>query len=224
MTTNTHDTNAAESVHHLVRDHYGDVVTRKTSCCAPAVDTRTISQKIGYSGEALDAVPEDANLGLGCGNPTALASLLEGEVVVDLGAGAGLDALVAAKAVGSTGRVIGVDMTPEMLTSARKNAVDMGVHGYVEFREGLIEELPVASSSADVVISNCVINLSPDKPRAFREAFRVLKSGGAAVLLTSERKILELALREAKMLYLERLMPVEVLGQRAFFFKLKKAT
>ena len=166
------------NVHELVRAQYAAVVTRQTSCCGGGeVDTKAISQNLGYGAE-LDAVPDAANLGLGCGNPAALASLKTGEVVVDLGAGAGLDALIAARAVGPTGRVIGVDMTPEMLAKARKNAVTMGVHGYVEFREGLIEDMPVRSASADVILSNCVINLSPDKPAAFREAFRVLKPGG----------------------------------------------
>lgn len=125
-----------EAVHELVREGYAEVATRQTACCGPKmVDTRGISQQIGYSDDTLDAVPDEANLGLGCGNPTALASLRPGEVVVDLGAGAGLDALIAAQAVGPTGRVIGVDMTQEMLTNARKHAVDTGVHGFVEFRE-----------------------------------------------------------------------------------------
>ncbi len=168
-----------DNVRELVQERYAEVVTRQTSCCGGGVvDTKEISKNLGYSGESLDAVPEGANLGLGCGNPTALASLQLGEVVVDLGAGAGLDALIAAKAVGPTGRVIGVDMTPEMLSNARKNAVTMGVQGHVEFREGYIEDMPITSNSADVVISNCVINLSPDKPAAFREAYRVLKPGG----------------------------------------------
>lgn len=174
MTTSTNE------IRESVQKSYSEVVTRKKSCCGPAAsyDPRTTSTKIGYEKETLDAVPEDANLGLGCGNPNALASLQLGETVVDLGAGAGLDALIAAKAVGPEGRVIGVDMTQAMLSSARKNAVKMDVQGYVEFREGYIEDLPVASGSADVVISNCVINLSTDKPLAFREAFRILKSGG----------------------------------------------
>lgn len=168
-----------ENIHELVRERYAEVVTRQTSCCGPGdVDVDAISKNLGYGQETLDALPDGANLGLGCGNPTALAGLKEGEVVVDLGAGAGLDALIAAKAVGPEGRVIGVDMTPEMLANARKNAVTMGVHGYVEFREGYIEDMPVRTESADVILSNCVINLSPDKPAAFREAFRVLKPGG----------------------------------------------
>jgi SAM-dependent methyltransferase len=163
----------------LVREQYAQVATRQTGCCgSTASNARTTSQGLGYTAETLDAVPEAANLGVGCGNPNAISALQPGEVVVDLGAGAGLDALIAAQAVGPTGRVIGVDMTPEMLTSARANAVTMGVHGFVEFREGLIEDMPVSSGSADVIISNCVINLSPDKPAAFREAFRVLKPGG----------------------------------------------
>jgi len=133
---------------------------------------------LGYSEEQLDEVPDGANLGLGCGNPTALAALQTGEVVVDLGSGGGLDAFISAQRVGPSGRVIGVDMTPDMLARARRNAVEMGVEGYVEFREGLIEQMPIAADTADVIISNCVINLSPDKPAVFREAFRVLKSGG----------------------------------------------
>lgn len=169
----------AADVRTLVREQYGQVAERTSSCCGPAsVDTASISARLGYGADALAAVPDDANLGLGCGNPHAISALREGEVVVDLGAGAGLDALIAARAVGPTGRVIGVDMTPQMLQSARANAVAMGVHGYVEFREGIIEDLPIAANTADVIISNCVINLSPDKPAAFREAFRVLKPGG----------------------------------------------
>jgi ubiquinone/menaquinone biosynthesis C-methylase UbiE len=132
---------------------------------------------MGYSEEDLRAAPEGANLGLGCGNPLAHASLKEGETVLDLGAGAGFDCFLAARRVGKTGRVIGVDMTPEMIQKARENARGWGL-GNVEFRLGEIEKLPVEDGSVDVLISNCVINLSPDKPRVFREAFRVLKPGG----------------------------------------------
>jgi len=163
-----------------VRDSYAQVVSRRTNEASPEGDeaARRASTVMGYSRHELDGVPDAANLGVGCGNPTALASLSPGETVVDLGSGAGLDAFLAARAVGAEGRVIGVDTTPEMLAAARKNAVDMGVHGHVEFREGLIEALPLSDDSADVVISNCVINLSVDKPLVFREAFRVLRSGG----------------------------------------------
>jgi len=162
-----------------VRERYAAVARESRSCCGgPAHDPRKTSQSIGYDGEALDSVPAEANLGLGCGNPTALAALKRGEVVLDLGSGGGLDALLASSEVGEEGRVIGVDMTREMLGRARRNAVKMGVEEYVEFREGIIEALPVASASVDVVISNCVINLSPDKAAVFREAFRVLKPGG----------------------------------------------
>lgn len=162
-----------------VQRRYAEVARASSSCCGgPAHDATKTSKSIGYDQEQLDSVPEEANLGLGCGNPTALAGLKPGEVVVDLGAGAGLDSLIAAPKVGPTGHVIGVDMTREMLGQARRNAVKMGVEAYVEFREGIIEALPVATGSADVIISNCVINLSPDKPAVFREAFRVLKPGG----------------------------------------------
>jgi len=132
---------------------------------------------MGYSQDEIGSVPEGANLGLGCGNPTALASLKEGETVIDLGCGAGFDAFLAANRVGKTGRVIGIDMTPNMLQNARANA-EKGSYKNVEFRLGEIENLPVADSCADAIISNCVINLSPDKPGVFREAFRVLKPGG----------------------------------------------
>lgn len=180
MSTSNAKLATPEAIRETVRERYAEAATRKAPCCGdtPSCETKAASEKIGYSSETLDSVPEDANLGLGCGNPTALASIQPGETVVDLGSGAGLDGLIAAKAVGPTGRIIGVDMTPEMLKSARENAVKMGVHGYVEFREGLIEYLPVNSETADLLISNCVINLSPDKTRVFSEAFRVLKSGG----------------------------------------------
>ena len=168
--------------HTVVREGYARVAKEKTSCCGPTgrgtttdIDT---AKQIGYSDAELEGPAAAGNLGLGCGNPTAIADLQPGEVVVDLGSGAGFDALLAAEKLGSDGRFIGVDMTPEMLARARTNAVNAGYAQTVEFREGLIEALPVASGLADVIISNCVINLSPDKKTAFSEAFRVLKPGG----------------------------------------------
>ncbi len=148
------------------------------SCCSPQ---DAASQAIGYSAEELGSIPEGANMGLGCGNPTALASLKEGEVVLDLGAGGGIDCFLAANAVGKTGSVIGVDMTPEMIEKARENARKSG-HENVEFRLGEIEHLPVADNSVDAVISNCVINLSPDKGQVFKEAYRTLKPGGKVMV------------------------------------------
>jgi len=141
----------------------------------------TQSTKIGYSPQELDSIPEGADLGLGCGNPTALASLRPGEVVLDLGSGAGIDCFLASQAVGDTGRVIGVDMTAEMIDRARANARASEVDN-VEFRLGEIEHLPVVDGSVDVIISNCVVNLSPDKPQVFGEAFRALKPGGRMFL------------------------------------------
>jgi SAM-dependent methyltransferase len=132
---------------------------------------------MGYSSDELRHVPESSNMGLGCGNPTAIASLEPGQSVLDLGSGGGLDCFLAARQVGETGQVIGVDMTPEMVSKARANA-RVGGYGNVEFRLGEIEHLPVADRSVDIILSNCVINLSPDKPAVFREAFRVLRGGG----------------------------------------------
>jgi ubiquinone/menaquinone biosynthesis C-methylase UbiE len=132
---------------------------------------------MGYSKEDLSGVVEGANLGLGCGNPTAIGNLKQGEIVLDLGSGGGFDCFLAAKKVGPTGRVIGVDMTPEMLSRARENALKMGTTN-VEFRLGEIEHLPLADGSVDVIISNCVVNLSPDKRQVFKDALRVLKPGG----------------------------------------------
>ena len=169
-----------------VRERYAGVVKDNTSCCGSGAgqnsccgggDFDDISRQIGYSDDEMGSVPEGANLGLGCGNPTAIAGIKEGETVIDLGSGAGFDCFLAAQKVGAPGRVIGVDMTPEMLARARENAVKGG-YGNVEFRLGEIEHLPVADGTADVIISNCVINLAPDKARVFSEAFRVLKPGG----------------------------------------------
>jgi SAM-dependent methyltransferase len=166
-----------EKVRDLVRERYGKAASKQSGGCCGS-NAESLAKSIGYSREEIESAPEGANLGLGCGNPTALAALQPGETVLDLGSGAGFDALIAAPRVGPTGRVIGVDMTPEMLERARINAVQAGYAGTVEFREGTIEALPVAAGTVDVIISNCVINLSPDKPAVFREAFRVLKPGG----------------------------------------------
>ena len=170
-----------DEIRKVVREGYAQVAKRQSCCCGPA-DTADgapadISRQMGYSDEEMTSVPEGANLGLGCGNPVALAALEEGQVIVDLGSGAGFDCFLAAQKVGPLGKVIGVDMTPDMLDKARANAEATGV-GNVEFRLGEIENLPVADNTADTIISNCVINLSPDKHRVFGEASRVLKPGG----------------------------------------------
>ena len=172
-------------IRNIVREKYAQVAVGAkrsccggpSSCCGSGGTVQSIGEMIGYSREQMAAVPEGANLGLGCGNPVALASLREGETVLDLGSGAGFDCFLAAKAVGDSGRVIGVDMTPEMLGKARANAAKGGYRN-VEFRLGEIEHLPAADASVDIIISNCVINLSPDKPQVFAEAFRVLRPGG----------------------------------------------
>ncbi len=160
-----------------VQAAYAQVAKGGGGCCGPgACSPEDAARRLGY-GEDEVAAGEGANLGLGCGNPTAVAELRPGEVVVDLGSGAGFDAILCARRVGPLGRVIGVDMTPEMLARARENAARLGLT-QVEFREGVIEDLPLADATADVVISNCVINLSTDKRRALGEALRVLKPGG----------------------------------------------
>jgi SAM-dependent methyltransferase len=173
-------------IRHVVREKYGEIAKNQSDCgCAPSccggADTQRIGAYIGYDAEALAAIPEGANLGLGCGNPLAHAAVQPGEVVLDLGSGAGMDAFLAAREVGPAGRVIGVDMTPDMVERARETARAAGV-GNVEFRLGEIERLPVADGSVDLVISNCVINLSTDKPAVFAEAFRVLRPGGRMVV------------------------------------------
>jgi len=172
-----------EEVKKIVRDGYAKALSQNKSCCSTGScccgtsQATDISKKVGYSDSEITTVPEGANLGFGCGNPVALASLKEGDVVLDLGSGAGFDAFLSAQRVGKSGRVIGVDMTPEMVAKAKENA-KKGSYANVEFRLGEIEKLPVKDDSIDVIISNCVINLSPDKEAVFKEAYRVLKSGG----------------------------------------------
>ena len=170
-----------QELKNAVKESYSRVAKNASSCCSSgccgSAKPEQISKKIGYTDEQMQAVPEGANLGLGCGNPIALASIKEGETVLDLGSGAGFDCFLASKIVGPRGKVIGVDMTAEMVAKAKANA-DHGGYSNVEFRFGEIEALPVEDNTVDVIISNCVINLVPDKEKAFREAFRVLRPGG----------------------------------------------
>jgi arsenite methyltransferase len=170
-----------------VRSHYAAVARNRTSCCQPgcctpgkaipSADLGETALGMGYTADQLSAVPQGANLGLGCGNPHGVAALRAGETVLDLGSGGGLDCFLAARKVGPQGRVIGVDMTPDMVSRARDNARTAGISN-VEFRLGEIEHLPVADQTVDAILSNCVINLSPDKAAVFREAFRALRPGG----------------------------------------------
>ena len=179
------DMHENDEIRQGVRKRYRQIATAdgggccsSKSCCTPdALGQPGASAKLGYSDDDLAAVPEGANMGLGCGNPQAIADLKPGETVLDLGSGGGFDCFLAARQVGDAGRVIGVDMTPEMISKARVDA-DKGGYGNVEFRLGEIEHLPVADGSVDVILSNCVINLSPDKPQVYRDAFRVLRPGG----------------------------------------------
>lgn len=170
----------------LVRSNYGQVAKAgagcgcnpESSCCGPEpVSSEQASKDAGYSQEEIESIPEGSNMGLGCGNPHAIAGLKTGETVLDLGCGGGFDCFLAARQVGDTGKIIGVDMTPEMIDKARANAKKSD-YGNVEFRLGEIENLPVADDSIDVILSNCVINLSPDKARVLAEAYRVLRKGG----------------------------------------------
>ncbi len=173
-----------KDIKQAVKDRYGNIAKTDGGCCSGTTSCgcgpesfTDVSKMVGYTDKDINAVPEGANLGLGCGNPVALASLKEGETVLDLGSGAGFDCFLAANKVGKKGRVIGVDMTPEMIKKARANAAKGG-YANVEFRQGEIEKLPVENDSIDIIISNCVINLSTEKDKVFGEAFRVLKPGG----------------------------------------------
>jgi SAM-dependent methyltransferase len=177
----------SDEIRQVVQKQYGKIaksvsqiqeVAPNNPCCGGThISSHEVSRTLGYSNQEIASVPQGANLGLGCGNPSAIASLKPGESVLDLGSGAGFDCFLAAQEVGETGKVIGVDMTPEMLRKARENASKIDANN-IEFRLGEIEHLPVADESIDVIMSNCVINLSPDKPQVFKESFRVLKPGG----------------------------------------------
>jgi len=172
-----------EKIRKNVREGYAKIAKEglccgsSSSCCGSSTTYEEVGKKMGYTEEELKSIPKESNLGLGCGNPVALASLKEGETIIDLGSGGGVDCFLAAKKVGKNGKVIGVDMTPAMIDKARENA-RKGNYKNVEFRLGEIENLPVADNTADVIISNCVINLAPNKKRVFEEAFRALKPGG----------------------------------------------
>ena len=186
----------AGEMREMVREGYTNLAERASSCCGGTLPhAAETARRLGYSEAELEAAPEGANLGLGCGNPTAIDSLRPGEVVVDLGSGAGFDAFLAARQVGPMGRVIGVDMTDAMLDKARENA-RKGGYANVEFRKGYIEQLPLENESVDVILSNCVINLSPEKDKVYRDAYRVLRPGGR--LMVSD-------------VVLERSLPSEIL-------------
>lgn len=171
----------SDDIKNIVKNSYANIAKSSDGCCSCKCDSNQKAQKqsgqIGYSEDEMNRAPEGSNLGLGCGNPTAIASLREGEVVLDLGSGAGFDAFLASPRVGKAGKVIGIDMTDEMLKKARENT-KKGGYANVEFRKGDIENLPVEDNSVDVVISNCVINLAPDKEKVFSEIYRALKQGG----------------------------------------------
>ena len=173
---------SSSSITDAVRERYSNIAEKSGSCCGPSCCDSSVSDiSTGYSVEELASIPEGANLSLGCGNPTGLAEIHKGETVIDLGSGAGIDCFLAAQKVGPSGHVIGIDMTEAMIRKARENAAKGG-HANVEFRFGQIEQMPVADNTADMVISNCVINLAPDKGRVFEEIFRVLKPGGRFVV------------------------------------------
>jgi SAM-dependent methyltransferase len=170
-----------------VRQGYGKIAREggsccpDQSCCSPDLKAEDISRDIGYEEEEMGSVPEGSNLGLGCGNPTATASIKKGETIIDLGSGAGFDSFLAANATGNKGKVIGIDMTPDMIKKARENA-EKGGYKNVEFIQAEIEDIPLPDDTADIIISNCVINLSPEKKKVFSEAYRILKPGGRVMV------------------------------------------
>jgi arsenite methyltransferase len=170
-----------KEVKNFVKDRYGKIAKSGTSCCSSSASLTEQAKLVGYSEEDIKNVPEESKMGLGCGNPVALAGLKEGEIVLDLGSGGGIDVFLASKKVGSKGRVIGVDMTKKMIKRSEQTAEKYGYNN-VEFRLGEIEDLPVEDNSVDVIISNCVINLSPNKKKVFREAYRVLKPKGRMLI------------------------------------------
>jgi len=184
----------SEEIKKIVKDKYKEIATTNSGCGCSCKSSQNIAKEIGYSAEDIK-MGEGANLGLGCGNPVAISKIKEGDTVLDLGCGAGFDCFLASKKVGKTGKVIGVDMTKEMIERARINVKKLGIKN-VEFVLGEIEKLPIKDNSIDIIISNCVINLTPDKTKTFKEAYRVLKTGGRIYLsdivllgeLTEEQK------------------------------------
>jgi SAM-dependent methyltransferase len=220
-----------ENLRDQIRKSYAEVAVKSTGCSCGCsgipYDTNHIASTVGYTKEDVTSVPQAANLGLGCGNPIAIASLSEGEVVLDLGCGGGFDCFLARSRVGKTGYVIGVDMTPEMLELARKNLKESG-YSNMDFRLGEIEHLPVANEAVDVIISNCVVNLSTEKEEVFKEAYRVLKTGGRLAIsdIVATAKLPEKIKNDVKMIVgciagAEYLENIKIMLENAGFTKIQ---